>query len=179
MWDLPRPGLEPVSPALAGRLSTTAPPGKPRGMRTLAACVRDLVPRSGIEPSSAFQKPFSGSGAQRITSLLLSQTEAALGPGAAHLPDSPQPDQWLTSKSKSLVILPTCLVVSCLFVFSWKIPSMPSPFSSNLQTRLGSPVLWRGSPTPPAELSLFLLLYRPSPYNTLRFLHLCITLHCN
>ena len=29
MWDLPRPGLEPVSPALAGRISTTAPPGKP------------------------------------------------------------------------------------------------------------------------------------------------------
>ena len=29
MWDLPRPGLEPVFPAPAGRLSTTAPPGKP------------------------------------------------------------------------------------------------------------------------------------------------------
>ena len=29
-WDLPRPGLEPVSPALAGRFSTTATPGKPR-----------------------------------------------------------------------------------------------------------------------------------------------------
>ena len=29
MWDLPGPGLEPVSPALAGRLSTTVPPGKP------------------------------------------------------------------------------------------------------------------------------------------------------
>ena len=29
VWDLPRPGLEPVSPALAGRFSTTAPPGKP------------------------------------------------------------------------------------------------------------------------------------------------------
>ena len=29
MWDPPRPGLEPASPALAGRLSTTAPPGKP------------------------------------------------------------------------------------------------------------------------------------------------------
>ena len=30
MWDLPRPGLEPVSPALAGGLFlTTAPPGKP------------------------------------------------------------------------------------------------------------------------------------------------------
>ena len=32
MWDLPRPGLEPASPALAGRLSTTAPPGKPLGL---------------------------------------------------------------------------------------------------------------------------------------------------
>ena len=29
MRDLPRPGPEPVSPALAGRFSTTAPPGKP------------------------------------------------------------------------------------------------------------------------------------------------------
>ena len=29
MWDLPGPGLEPMSPAPAGRLSTTAPPGKP------------------------------------------------------------------------------------------------------------------------------------------------------
>ena len=29
MWDLPRPGLEPVSPALAGGFSTTVPPGKP------------------------------------------------------------------------------------------------------------------------------------------------------
>ena len=29
MWDPPRPRLEPASPALAGRLSTTAPPGKP------------------------------------------------------------------------------------------------------------------------------------------------------
>ena len=29
MWDLPGPGLEPVSPASAGRLLTTEPPGKP------------------------------------------------------------------------------------------------------------------------------------------------------
>ena len=28
MWDLPRPGLEPMSPALAGGFLTTAPPGK-------------------------------------------------------------------------------------------------------------------------------------------------------
>ena len=29
MWDPPRPGLEPMSPALAGRFSTTVLPGKP------------------------------------------------------------------------------------------------------------------------------------------------------
>ena len=28
MWDLPGPGIEPVSPALAGRFLTTAPPGR-------------------------------------------------------------------------------------------------------------------------------------------------------
>ena len=30
MWDLPRSGIEPVSPALAGGFFTTEPPGKPR-----------------------------------------------------------------------------------------------------------------------------------------------------
>ena len=35
MWDPPRPGLKPVSPALAGRFSTTAPAGKPRGYSLL------------------------------------------------------------------------------------------------------------------------------------------------
>ena len=29
MWDLPGPGLEPLSPALAGRFLNTLPPGKP------------------------------------------------------------------------------------------------------------------------------------------------------
>ena len=28
-WDLPGPGIEPVSPALTGRFLTTGPPGKP------------------------------------------------------------------------------------------------------------------------------------------------------
>ena len=35
MWDPPRPGLEPVLPALAGRLSTTAPPRKPPNLSLL------------------------------------------------------------------------------------------------------------------------------------------------
>ena len=30
MWDLPGPGLKPVSPALAGGFLTTVPPGKPQ-----------------------------------------------------------------------------------------------------------------------------------------------------
>ena len=38
MWDLPRPGLEPMSPALAGRFLTTAPLGK-----SLAWVLRALV----------------------------------------------------------------------------------------------------------------------------------------
>ena len=41
-WDLPRPGLEPVSPALAGRFSTTAPPGKPQDYRSFDSTYCDL-----------------------------------------------------------------------------------------------------------------------------------------
>ena len=33
MWDLPGPGLEPGSPALAGRVLTTAPPRKPENFK--------------------------------------------------------------------------------------------------------------------------------------------------
>ena len=44
MWDLPRPGLEPVSPALAGGFSTTAPPGKP------CTCLFELRFSLGICP---------------------------------------------------------------------------------------------------------------------------------
>ena len=29
MWDLPGPGVEPMSPALVGEFFTTEPPGKP------------------------------------------------------------------------------------------------------------------------------------------------------
>ena len=37
MWGLPGPGLEPVSPALAGGFLTTAPPGKPAKYILIAA----------------------------------------------------------------------------------------------------------------------------------------------
>ena len=35
MWDLPRPGLKPMSPALAGGFLTTAPPGKSQETQAL------------------------------------------------------------------------------------------------------------------------------------------------
>ena len=56
MRDPPRPGLEPVSPALAGRLSTTAPPGKPQPscfIENGAEPRRDYVVGSGLQLSSA------------------------------------------------------------------------------------------------------------------------------
>ena len=43
LWDLPRPGLEPVSPALAGRFSTTAPPGKPSSWLVLNHFIEVLL----------------------------------------------------------------------------------------------------------------------------------------
>ena len=45
MWDLPGPGIEPVSPALAGGFLTTAPPGKsPTSYVDSPACHRcDVV----------------------------------------------------------------------------------------------------------------------------------------
>ena len=43
MWDLPGPGLEPVSPALAGGFLTTVPPEKSLGWVLKVACVSELV----------------------------------------------------------------------------------------------------------------------------------------
>ena len=51
MWDTPRPGLEPVSPALAGRFSTTAPPGKPLH----GIILKNAVIHSYIQPSIQLQ----------------------------------------------------------------------------------------------------------------------------
>ena len=48
MWDLPRPGLEPMSPALAGRFSTTAPPGKPNTVYYYYKTGNDLKSLDGV-----------------------------------------------------------------------------------------------------------------------------------
>ena len=43
MWDLPGPGIEPVSPGLAGRFLTTAPPGKSYTMEYYSAIKKDEI----------------------------------------------------------------------------------------------------------------------------------------
>ena len=42
MWDLPAPGIEPLSPALAGGFFTTGPPGKPQASGLSYNCCHTL-----------------------------------------------------------------------------------------------------------------------------------------
>ena len=53
MWDLPGPGLKPVSPALAGGFLTTAPPGKPREILSYLFCILYLLVDSCLIKSEA------------------------------------------------------------------------------------------------------------------------------
>ena len=57
MWDLPRSGIEPMSPALAGRFFATEPPGKPGGdfLNSSAPMGSDLI---GLGYGSAHQEFF-------------------------------------------------------------------------------------------------------------------------
>ena len=55
MWDLPRPGIELVSPVLAGRFFTIKPPGKPFLLPSnLTSCFFSLFYK---DFSSSFQPP--------------------------------------------------------------------------------------------------------------------------
>ena len=56
MWDPPRPGLEPVSTALAGRFSTTEPPGKPHSNLNTVNCALGKV----------YMKRFDGTEREKI-----------------------------------------------------------------------------------------------------------------
>ena len=46
MWDLPGPGIEPVSPALAGGFLTTAPPGKSLGVNEVFVALHETQKNS-------------------------------------------------------------------------------------------------------------------------------------
>ena len=81
MWDLPGPGLERLSPALAGRFLTTAPPGKPHTyflfwlflnyfpiwVTTLSSCHFSLLSITFFSVRSLFPKPFPGQWAFRVS----------------------------------------------------------------------------------------------------------------
>ena len=72
MWDPPRPGLEPVSPALAGRFSTTAPPGKPLSrcfcLWVSSVCLTNLQDYGNYhEPWYSLSPPISSWGWRQYT----------------------------------------------------------------------------------------------------------------
>ena len=56
MWDLPGPGLEPVSPALAGGFLTTVPPGKSPhvNFKSLGCLILQILPHNLNSISSVF-----------------------------------------------------------------------------------------------------------------------------
>ena len=47
MWDLPSAGMEPVSPALAGRFFTTEPPGKAHDCVLVRLGCYNKIPQTG------------------------------------------------------------------------------------------------------------------------------------
>ena len=53
MWDLPGPGIEPMSPALAGGFLPTAPPGKSQCIKILLCHVRLYQAHSQIGGKAA------------------------------------------------------------------------------------------------------------------------------
>ena len=60
-WDLPRPGLEPASPALAGRLSTIAPPGKPPSLSLMTVFIlKSLLSDMSIATPASFDLHLHG-----------------------------------------------------------------------------------------------------------------------
>ena len=58
VWELPGPGLEPLSPTLAGGFLTTAPPGKPY----IFLFIGHLQTRWGVKRSSQTNLPGKGKG---------------------------------------------------------------------------------------------------------------------
>ena len=58
-WGLPRPGIEPVSPALTGGLSTTEPPGKLMAVASRSGFLPWLGRQSDAEQTWGAGMPFA------------------------------------------------------------------------------------------------------------------------
>ena len=63
MWDLPGPGHEPVSPALAGGFLTTAPPGKPRAFLIICIIISFIAITFNVQGRD---RTYQKSGGQQI-----------------------------------------------------------------------------------------------------------------
>ena len=90
MWDLPGPGLEPVSPALADGFLTTAPPGKSRCrvyFQPFAHCVAPPGPGPLIHSTEAHATHFLLQWKDPVPLLVGSDTQQAgdVSKGRGHL----------------------------------------------------------------------------------------------
>ena len=78
LWGLPRPGLEPVSPALEGRLFAPEPPGSPVVFKTRAHMVvhgQLWAGRPGAQDTAGFDGGMSGVAMSRGGNVQMEQAE--------------------------------------------------------------------------------------------------------
>ena len=112
--DLPDPGIEPESPALAGRFFTTEPPGKPMAFKAMETFFGPNGPQDGT--------PW------RRGARTASRQCAAEGPGAVLSPSHTQDDRWvlgadhgsgLMAKASAHLISKNgiCMLLSCAFAW--------------------------------------------------------------
>ena len=128
-WDLPRPGLEPVSPALAGRFSTTAPPGKPGTVHSnywIETCVYNKI-TVGLSIKNEWKSKRGGSwikGWWKTTNVLITSCASRLWTVpfiflAVFLYCGPIVSWHSACPNKLVLSLPTnsCFLPSFLFLF--------------------------------------------------------------
>ena len=111
MWDLPGPGLEPVSPALAGGFFTTAPQGKSRNNLSNANPTASPLCLKHFQGSERPSAKYSGSRPPHSSS-------------SAHLTLA-----WPCNASRSKLVplnIPSCLSLPWLLVLS-RLPGLTSP----------------------------------------------------
>ena len=126
MWDLPSPGIEPMTPALAGGFLTTEPPEKPillfllfkkSSGTTHQLLVTDLSSQFGIQSLLQFSPNLTPTGL--ILHSRPFSTPLPSVPSLCCLHLRPHPLFWM------------CLMFSHLQAFAWVVlPAVPDPYAS-------------------------------------------------
>ena len=78
MWDLPRPGIEPMSPTLAGGCFTTGLPGKFLPSHLTVAATKTREVKELAHSHTANQRPDRGAAAQAFVSLCRARGDSLL-----------------------------------------------------------------------------------------------------